>query len=218
VHPELTAVVPIKDMADAKQRLAGVLSPTARRALFRVMVEDVLDALAACPGLAGILVVTRDAEAVALAERYGARVVREARNVGHTAASSLGARTLAREEAPGMIQIPGDLPLLTPADIEAVIMAHGEAPAVTIAPSHDERGSNAVACSPPDLLPLAFGDDSFLPHLERARALGVEPAVVRMPGLALDVDTPSDLERLMTLPPASRAQAYLAGLAAGDQP
>ena len=206
----LWVVMPVKDLANAKQRLAGVLSADERHALFRAMLEDVLSALAAAERLAGILMVTRDPEARALAGRYGARVLAEEANRGHTAASTFGARTLAREGVPGMLQLPADIPLVTPADIEALARAHGPAPAVTLAPSHDQRGSNAVACSPPDLLPLRFGDDSFFPHLRRAHALGIEPQIVQRPGLALDIDTPDDLRAFLATPSATRGYAFLA--------
>jgi len=207
---DLWVVMPVKEAQHAKQRLAGVLSPQERRALFRAMLEDVLSALAACPGLAGILMVTRDPEAHRLAARYGARVLLDEADRGHTAASTLGARTLAEEGAAGMLQLPADIPLVRPEDIAALLQTHGDAPAVTLAPSRDARGSNAVACSPPDLLPLRFGDDSFLPHLRRARALGIEPQIVRRPGLALDLDTPEDLAAFLAAPSQTRAYAYLA--------
>lgn len=201
--------MPIKDIDDAKQRLAGILSTDERQALFRSMVEDVLEALAASAAISGILVVTRDTEAERLAALYGARVLIEERNAGHTAASSFGARTLAAEGALGMLQVPGDLPLLSTSDIDTLIQAHSDAPAVTIAPSRDKLGSNGVACSPPDLLPLRFGDDSFFPHLERARALGVEPRIVERQGFALDVDTPDDLTTFLASPSPTRAYRYL---------
>ena len=217
------ALVPVKDLGDAKQRLANVLDGDERRALFRAMLEDVLSVLAACASLAGVVLVTRDREAMALAARYGTRVIEEAHNSGHTAASSLGARTLADEGRAGMVQLPADIPLVGTGDIDALIAAHGPAPAVTIAPSRDELGSNAVVCSPPDALPFRFGDDSFFPHLARARALGIEPAVVKRPGLALDVDTPEDLLAFVASPSRTRAYDYLvrSGIArrmgAGDQ-
>lgn len=212
----LWAVMPVKDLHHAKQRLAGVLSAAERRALFAAMLEDVMSTLTACQGLGGIMLVTRDPQAQELASRYGARVLTEPANRGHTAASTFGAATLAREGAAGMIQLPADIPLVTAADIDAVVDAHGEAPAVTIAPSRDQLGSNAVACSPPDVLPLRFGDDSFFPHLERARALGIEPRIVERPGLALDVDTPADLAAFLATSSATRAYAYLheSGIAA----
>lgn len=209
VRPSLWALVPVKDLQDAKQRLAGVLAPAERHALFRAMLEDLLSVLRQCRNLAGVALVTRDPEARALAARYGARVLREPGNRGHTEASSLGARALAEEGACGMLQLPGDIPLVTPGDIDALLQVHTSAPSVTLAPSRDQRGSNAVACSPPDLLPLRFGEDSFFPHLQRARALGVEPGVVRRPGLALDVDTADDLRAFLAAPSATRAYDYL---------
>ncbi len=208
-RPPLWALVPVKNLQQAKQRLASVLDAGERRGLFHAMLEDVLGALSRCEALAGIVLVTRDREARLLAARYGARVLEEDHNRGHTAASSFGARALAEEGAAGMLQLPADIPLVTPEDIHALLQAHALAPAVTLAPSRDEQGSNAVACSPPDVLPLRFGDDSYFPHLHRARSLGIEPGVVRRPGLALDVDTPEDLLAFLAAPSATRAYDYL---------
>ncbi|TFH40509.1 MAG: hypothetical protein E4H01_16445, partial [Lysobacterales bacterium] len=120
-----------------------------------------------------------------------------------------GARVLAAEGAQGMVQLPADIPLITAQDIQSLLQIHARAPAVTLAPSRNERGSNAVACSPPDLLPLRFGEDSYFPHLKRARALGIEPAVVHRPGLALDVDTLDDLLAFLAAPSCTRAYDYL---------
>jgi 2-phospho-L-lactate/phosphoenolpyruvate guanylyltransferase len=206
---DMWAVVPVKDLQGAKQRLADVLSANERQELFAAMLEDVLCALAASADLAGILVVTRDPLGQHLAARYGARVLVEEENRGHTAASSLGARTLTREGAGSMVQVPADLPLLTPDHIQALLRVHGKAPAVTLSPARDERGTNAVVCSPPDLLPLRFGDDSFFPHVRCARSLGLEPQIVRCPALALDIDTPDDLAAFLAAPSSTRALAYL---------
>ena len=206
---KLWAVLPIKNFGTVKQRLAGIMSQAERTGLFTASCRDVLAALTSCRSLGGVLVVTADPEAVAIAQCFGARVLREPKNRGHTSASSLGAATLAAEGVAGMLQVPGDLPLLTAGDIDAVLAAHGTAPAVTIAPSGDEKGSNAVASSPPGFLPLRFGDDSFHPHCAAARGLGVEPAIVRRPAFQLDLDTPEDLRRFAASPSNTRAYAYL---------
>jgi 2-phospho-L-lactate guanylyltransferase len=104
-----------------------------------------------------------------------------------------------------MLEIPGDVPLLTPADITQVVNAHLDAPAFTIVPSADERGSNTILCSPPDLGPLRFGSDSFWPHLAAARACGVTPTVVRNHAIGLDVDEPADLARFVSIPSGTRS-------------
>jgi 2-phospho-L-lactate guanylyltransferase len=108
-----------------------------------------------------------------------------------------------------MVQLPADIPLVTPEDIGVLLAVHGEAPTVTLAPSRDARGTNAVACSPPDVMPLRFGGDSFVGHLRRARAQGIEPLIVERPGLALDIDTPVDLGAFLAAPSATTTHAYL---------
>ena len=210
---DIHAVVPVKDLGNAKQRLAGVLDQPARTALFRAMLEDVLEALSGAASLAGIVLVTRDAEAIALAERYGAECLIEPENHGHTAAVELAAKALAGRGAGALLQVPGDIPRVTAGEIEAVIAAHATAPAVTIAPSRDHHGSNAVLCSPPDMFPFRFGDDSFHPHLAAARAIGIEPVVVEQTGIGLDIDTPGDLEAFLASPSNTRAYRLLTGLA-----
>jgi len=68
------AVVPVKGLARAKTRLAGVLSPSARRELVVTMFEEVLEVLRGTPGIGPILVVTADAKIAALGARKGATV------------------------------------------------------------------------------------------------------------------------------------------------
>ena len=91
------AVVPVKELEGAKQRLSSCLSPEERRALATIMLEDVLDAVSAVRELAGMLVVTVDPVATSLAGRYGARIVTEGAREGHTGAVTAAARLLARE-------------------------------------------------------------------------------------------------------------------------
>ena len=208
---DVHAVVPVKNLGHAKQRLGRVLDQPARTALFRAMLEDVLEALAGVASLAGIVLVTRDPEVMALAGRYGAECLIEPENRGHTAAVEFAAAALSRQGAGALLQVPGDIPGVTSEEIEAVIAVHAPSPAVTIAPSRDYRGSNAVLCSPPDVFPFRFGDDSFHPHLAAARAIGIDPTVVERAGIGLDIDTPDDLEAFLASPSSTRAYRLLAG-------
>jgi 2-phospho-L-lactate guanylyltransferase (CobY/MobA/RfbA family) len=64
-------------------------------------------------------------------------------------------------------------------------------------PSRSGLGTNGVALAPPDAMTLTFGEPSFARHLETARAQGLAPRVLRLPGLALDIDTPEDLTTLL---------------------
>ncbi len=203
------AVLPVKDFATAKQRLAEILNPMERRRLFRVMLEDTLAALSGVAALEGIMVVTRDHEAAALARRHGARALAEAENRGQTTAVAAAAAALTADGADGMVAVPADVPLATPAEIGQVLAAHGAAPAMTIVPARDLRGSNCVACSPPQAVPLRFGDDSFHPHLAAGRRRGIRPRVLKLPGLGLDIDTPADLAALLERQASTQTHAYL---------
>jgi len=202
------AVVPVKDTASAKQRLAAALPQAQRSALALAMLEDVLAALGGTRGLAGIIVVTSDPAACALAERYGAQISADHATEGHTAAV-MGAtrRHAARGEA--MLTIPGDVPLITAAEIERVIAAHRRGRRFVIVPARDELGSNAILAAPADAVPLRFGDNSFFPHVAAARARGIEPVVLPLPGIGLDIDTPEDLAAFLAKPSRTRARALL---------
>lgn len=200
------AAVPVKEFAGAKQRLAPLLTPEQRRALVAAMLEDVLEALAAAP-LAGVMVNTLDPAAQALARAYRARVVTEDARTGHTGAVAAMARILAAEGAAGMLTCPGDIPRITAAEVAAVLRAHGAAPAFTIIPAHDGRGSNTVVVSPPDAMALRFGDDSFLPHLDAAHRAGLMPTVLRLPGIGLDLDNPDDAWAFLNAMPERETRA-----------
>jgi 2-phospho-L-lactate guanylyltransferase len=68
-----------------------------------------------------------------------------------------------------------------------------------------------IVCSPPDVVPLRFGEDSFYPHLDAARNRGIEPLIVLQPGIGMDIDHPVDLLAFLRLSPAvpTRTLAFL---------
>ena len=200
------AVVPVKEFEGAKQRLSSCLSPDERRLLATTMLEDVLEAVSAVEALAGVLVVTIDPVATSLASRHGARVVTEGARDGHTGAVTAAARLLVREGRAGMMTMPGDIPRLSSDEIAATLAAHRAAPSFTIVPAHDDLGSNTIICSPPDAVPLRFGEDSFYPHIDAARARGIDPLIVRHPGIGMDIDNPVDLVTFLKMSPPVRTR------------
>ncbi|MGH8702417.1 MAG: 5-amino-6-(D-ribitylamino)uracil--L-tyrosine 4-hydroxyphenyl transferase CofH [Burkholderiales bacterium] len=208
----LTAVVPVKLFSRTKQRLAPLLAGEERAALSRAMLEDVLAALTRSPSLAGILVVTGDPAAAVVAQAAGAIVIDDTENAGTTAAVLAAAGHLERTGQNGMLVIPADVPLITPADIEAILAAHRAAPSVTLVPANHDGGTNAIACSPPQALAFAFGEASFQRHRDAARACGLFPATLNLERVGNDIDRPDDIARLLQHPPTTRTHAYLAGI------
>jgi 2-phospho-L-lactate guanylyltransferase len=195
------AVVPVKSMAEAKQRLAGVLPQEARRRLMLAMLRDVLATLSQVEALGPVLVVTPDAEVAELAVRRGVGVLREARTQGHSAAAVAGFAYAAAHGAKRALTLPADAPLLTPAELGRLIDATDtEAGArVALVPSHDGDGTNAVLAAPPDVFPPRFGPGSFARHCAAAKAMGLACRVVELTGLGMDVDEPRDLQALLAL-------------------
>lgn len=203
------AVVPMKLTTQSKQRLATVLSPTQRQALALAMFTDVLTALRTARGLAGIAVVTVDPEVTRIARRAEARILTDGATEGHTGAVTAAARLLAGQHHAAMLALPGDIPLVQPTEIETLLAAHRAAPCAGLVPSHDRLGTNAVLLSPPDVLPLRFGEDSFAPHLALATSRGIPTHCHDLPGIALDIDTPADLETFLAADAPTNARLVL---------
>jgi 2-phospho-L-lactate guanylyltransferase len=205
------ALVPVKDLTQAKARLSPLLSPAERSALAAAMLDDVCDALRQASLVERIALVTSDAYALALAARWQFEVVEEGAARGETGAVELAAKVCRERGATSLVVIPGDIPLLTAADIDAV-MQHGAHYDVVIAPSWDSRGTNAVLLRPPDALQLRFGSWSFFPHVKQAKRKGLSYKVLRLPRVALDVDTPEDLARLIPQAMGTKSHAVLEGM------
>ncbi|MFO7583733.1 MAG: 2-phospho-L-lactate guanylyltransferase [Anaerolineales bacterium] len=193
------AIVPVKPLRLGKSRLAGVLSDDERSVLNRMFLENALDMLRATPKVGQTLVVSRDPYALAVAREFGARTVLEdgSPNLNNALErATLLARTFNVE---GILILPADLPLLTHADIETFVKAHekGKGPRrVTITADRHNDGTNALLISPPGLISYSYGPGSFERHCELARAKNAHVQVIQNPNLALDLDTPEDLELL----------------------
>lgn len=205
----LWAVVPAKDLAQAKRRLAGVLTAEERQGLARAMLEDVLAALAGVPALAGTIVVTREAALAATAHAFGARVIADLRHDGPNAAIMLAAKELAAEGASGMLAIPADVPLATSAEIGEILAGMQPQPAVGLVPALADMGTNAAALAPIDAIPILLGRQSFFRHLEAALERGITPHIFGLAGIGLDIDRPEDLYRFLARGSGTRSHAYL---------
>ena len=194
-----SAVIPIKQLEDAKQRLSGLLNPNERKLLFQAMVDDVLTAVEACTYIDNIVVVTNDQAVAELARGFGAEIRPEPKPSGLIEAVTETGKQLAAEGVGCMLFLPGDVPLVTPEELEVVLEGFGMSgkPEFMIVPASDLGGSNCVACSPPDCMSFGFGIDSFRKHLALARDRGIDPQVTKLPGIGLDIDTPSDISELM---------------------
>ena len=197
----ITAVIPVKQLANAKQRLSSFLSASDRAALFSAMVRDVLTAVEACSLIDQIIVVTNDLEVSELGKEYDAKIHPEPQRPGLIESVTEAARDLSLAGVSTMVFLPGDVPLVSAEELESVLEGFGSSNEAEflIVPAADLGGSNCVVCSPPDCITFGFGEDSFRRHLSIARELGLNPTVMKLPGIGLDIDTPNDLRELAAL-------------------
>jgi 2-phospho-L-lactate guanylyltransferase len=202
-------LVPVKNLSGAKQRLASLLDQPSRTELAQAMLHDVLSALAAWSATSqerpDVAVVTSDPFAVELAGQYEFEVIPDAENPGETGAIEMATQICVERGAANTLVIPADIPLIQPWEL-AEILRHAPAVGSVLVPAADGRGTNAAYRSPAGLFPLRFGNDSFKPHHTAAQATGKLCVVLPLPGIAVDVDSPEDLQHLVSLPGETRAQ------------
>jgi 2-phospho-L-lactate/phosphoenolpyruvate guanylyltransferase len=197
-------LVPVKNLADAKQRLSPVLNPEERFALAQAMCEDVLQALARWQSRPAVAVVTSDPFARDLAARFNFEVVTDD-NSGETSAIEMATALCRTRGAISTLVVPADIPLIDAAELQQIVDSAPSGGAVLV-PDAARRGTNAAWRSPSDLFPLRFGNDSFLPHMAAAKATGLPCVVLELPGIARDVDRPEDLRELAAARGERRSQ------------
>ena len=189
------AILPIKSFVEAKQRLAQQLSPGPRRALAEAMFSDVLTALRRSRAVAEIVVVSVDHGAQRIAGGHGAMVLEDDAR-GQSEAAMIGIRDAIEAGVERVLLVPGDCPLLDPRELDRLLERPATPRLAVIVPDRHGTGTNALLLSPPDALAPSFGVDSRARHAEHAETAGTPYEVVEVPTLALDVDTPADLEAL----------------------
>ncbi len=208
------ALVPLKSLGSAKQRLANTLSSAERGDLMLAMARDVLTALTQAQRLTGVLIVSRTDEAAALAQAFSTECFAEPEGGNLSDALTEGAAYATQVlGANGVMIIPADVPLLTAHEIDAMLEDHQS---VTIVPDSDHLGTNCLACTPANAIAFNFNGRSFKPHLLSAQQAGLDPHIYESPGFGLDIDTPKDLMTLLNRDPGSQTGTFLdkSGIAA----
>jgi 2-phospho-L-lactate guanylyltransferase len=198
-------LVPVKSLANAKQRLASILDQPMRTELAEAMLFDVLETLATWTNRPVVGIVTSDAFAIELARRFEFEVIPDNANRSETDAIEMATKVCESRHVDSTLVVPGDIPLINASELDQILEAAPVEGSVLVAAA-DGRGTNAAWRRPAGLFPLRFGNDSFKPHLAAARATQKQCVVLSLPGIALDIDNPSDLRQLAEAPGETRAQ------------
>jgi 2-phospho-L-lactate guanylyltransferase len=190
-------LLPIKDLRNAKQRLAGVLTPEERFGLARAMLRDTIRAARDVRRAEKILVVTNYAPAMQAARENGWEILPEEQQISESVSVDRASQQCQERGITAVLRLPLDLPLVEARDIDELLAVECTAPAVVIVPSRDGTGTNAILRTPPTLFPSHFGSGSFLRHCAEAERAGAQIWKRRTPRLEMDVDDEADLRALM---------------------
>jgi len=201
-------LIPFKSLATAKQRLTTALDAKQRSQFAEAMLRDVMTAAAGVRNTIDIALVTGDTRAQAMAHEHNFLIIDDTRNESETAAIEMATAWCEQRGYDTAIVVPADIPLIQSGELRCVLAA-APAEGAVIVPAYDRRGSNCILRRPASLIPLRFGNDSFLPHCEAMRRTGKELIILEMPGVGLDVDNPQELDLLLAREGDTNAQRLL---------
>lgn len=190
----LMAIVPVKPLADAKTRLAGVLSETERVALAEKLLRRTLLKLTRARGLDRVCVISRDETVLKIAREFGAWSIVESHNELNRALEQARMVCMANG-AQAVLIVPADLPQVRVRDIEKMIASGEHAPCMVIASAQRDGGTNALLLHPANAIEFQFGENSFAKHCAAAGRAGLKIAHYDSETIAFDLDIPEDLNR-----------------------
>src|SRR5712664_3274712 len=190
-------LLPIKDLRNAKQRLAGVLTPEERFGLAEAMLADTIRAVRGVRRADKIFVVTNYNPALRIAEENGWEILSEEQQISESDSVDAASRICEGRGVKALLRVPLDVPLVQASDIDDLLAVECEEPALVIVPSRDGMGTNAILRMPPALFPSHFGMKSFAKHVGEAERIGARVIFRRNPRLEMDVDDEADLRALL---------------------
>jgi len=189
----LWAIIPVKPLKNAKSRLSSVLSPDQRFQLAVAMLRHVLQVTASNQGVTGVLVISRDTKALAIARELGAKTLQEGAFSNLNPALLRATMFVRSWRADAVLILPADLPFIQDEDISGIIGRSADR-SLVIATDQASDGTNALLVKPPGAIEYAYGPGSFERHISGAEAAGLGLHVYASERLALDIDVPEDLE------------------------
>lgn len=189
----LWAIIPIKPLEDAKSRLAPALLPKQRFELAHAMFRHVLSVTAAVQQITGVLVISRDTKALAIAREIGAKTLQEGAFSDLNPALMRATMVVKNWRADAVLILPADLPFINSDDIRALVQ-QSEDRSLVIAADRACDGTNALLLRPPGAIEYAYGPGSCQRHIRLAEAAGLRVLVHQSDRMALDIDVPEDLK------------------------
>lgn len=192
-------IMPVKPLVRSKSRLAPVLTNAERERLSLGMLLHNIHLLKTIPEIAGTLIISRDTKVLAVVRDLGVSTVQESGQPELNSALTRATDLLRSWGVDAVLVLPTDLPLLAAEDVRQMLHLGRFTSTVVIAPDDEHDGTNALLVNPPGILEYSYGAGSFDRHIRNAELVGATVQIYESERIAMDVDTPSDLERYLML-------------------
>jgi 2-phospho-L-lactate guanylyltransferase len=187
-------LIPVKDPARGKTRLAELLTLEERKQLAWAMFEDVTRAVAAATTPDRVVVVTSFDLAADRARKFGFDVLIEQSQSSESASVDWASHILRARGFETVVRLPADVPLIRAEDIDRLLSHESPSPGALLVPSRDRTGTNAIVRTPPDVFPSRFGPNSLALHRAEAARAGVACVIVDHDRIGLDIDEPAEID------------------------
>ncbi len=197
---KLLAVIPMKAVVQAKTRLAPHLTETQRQAIVTRLLWTVLEAAPTSKQVTDTWVVGGDVPVQRIAGQAGAEW-HDDHGAGLNGTLNNTFQEWFHQNGDGALFLPADLPLITVADVDAIIATSGRLRSLVFSPAARDGGTNAILMPRKFAFPTLLGAESFQRHVNEAARLGHPVAYHFSQTMGFDLDTLEDLQKWKSLKP-----------------
>ena len=192
---KIAAIIPVKTFSNAKTRLD--LSPQKIELLCKIMLEEILQITSISPRIEKTIVVTKEKQAIEIAEKFNATVIKDEKEESVNSAVALADKYLLENNFDASIVLPQDIPYIKTQDIDFMLNYIAPPNFAIIVPSRRFDGTNALVRMPIDLMKTHYDEDSYKIHMNTAKNHTLNVAMVFVKRIMWDVDNKEDLEFLL---------------------
>jgi 2-phospho-L-lactate guanylyltransferase len=173
---KIAAIIPVKTFSLAKTRLD--LSSHQKEEICKIMLEEILHTLSISPQIDKIIIVTKESKAIELAKKYNVVIISDNEEKSVNNAVALADKYLLENKFDASIVFPQDIPFIKTQDIDFML-------------------NYKIPPMPIDLMITHYDEDSYKIHMNTAKEVTRNVALVFVKRIMLDVDNMKDLKFLL---------------------
>jgi 2-phospho-L-lactate guanylyltransferase len=185
-----SAIIPVKTFSKAKTRLN--LEQACKEEICSLMLQEVLDTISNCKRISKVVLVSKDEAALKIGRQFNAVEIFDNES-GVNDAVSLADQYLSDKEFECSITFPQDIPIMTSSDIDDLLSFVKPKSSVTIVPSRQFNGTNALVRCPTDIMNTRYDMGSYTFQMDAAKTKTKNTSIALIRRMMLDIDDESDL-------------------------